>query len=408
MIDIVRRDNIYVISEGDRTVEITEEMLKKLKKMYCANPPATVNACCRRLNIPRKDFIFIKTAFGITHDDVPFTTEELEDNSVDELVDMSLEQKKDAYDVKLQEMEYKDTFKELKAYKKKEYLYELCLDSLADIPTILPSNIQPRSRLGEMKGILNLADWHVGAMADNYWRTLNLEMLKLNVEELKKAVVQDIYAFGINELYVLSLGDMIHGMIHATNRVEAEFNVVRQVKECAILMLDLLASLGKHVKIQYFNTHGNHGRIVPTKSAAIDEENFEIFVNMLIEKEMEHQENMTYHADIVDIGIIDFKIFGFQCYGVHGDKDKLSRVAGDLALAMANKPSYIFMGHLHHKVKADEFQGCEVYISRSLSGVDNYAKSIRKMNPIGQELFVFDEDGLQYIHAIKVSSKKED
>ena len=92
-------NGIYYISNNSksnpRTVKITEENLKQLKRLYC-EMGLTIPAICRELEITRPDFILIKTAFGITHDDIPYTDDELKNRDVEELVKETLERKKNS------------------------------------------------------------------------------------------------------------------------------------------------------------------------------------------------------------------------------------------------------------------------------------------------------------------------
>ncbi len=118
--NIIDHGEYYAVYSQERTVEITKATLKLLKQLYCEQK-LTINATCRELDIPRRDFNLIKTAFGITKDDVPYLDEELS-GELDELVEQSLERRKQQYFIKLQQKEIDYALKELEQYRKQDYL----------------------------------------------------------------------------------------------------------------------------------------------------------------------------------------------------------------------------------------------------------------------------------------------
>ena len=63
----------------------------------------------------------IKTAFRITHDDVPFTDEEMNTYTPEQLAEFTLEQKKEKYFLTLQQKEIDSMKRELDMYRKKDY-----------------------------------------------------------------------------------------------------------------------------------------------------------------------------------------------------------------------------------------------------------------------------------------------
>ncbi len=126
--EVVEYEDYYVISSKTRSIELKKSVLKEIKALYCGTDYLTINQICRKLNIPRRDFMLIKNAFGITHDDVPYTDEEILNGDLDDLVKDTLEKRKEQYFLKLQEAEIKQLKKEVEKYRKKEYFIELIHD----------------------------------------------------------------------------------------------------------------------------------------------------------------------------------------------------------------------------------------------------------------------------------------
>ncbi len=114
----------YVIKNafGTRKVTITKATLRVLKQLYCEQK-LTINQVCRELDIARPDFVLVKTAFGITKDDVPYLDEDLQ-GDIDALVDESIQRKKQQYFIKLQQREIDLALKELAQYRRQDYFLE--------------------------------------------------------------------------------------------------------------------------------------------------------------------------------------------------------------------------------------------------------------------------------------------
>lgn len=157
----------YIITSGKRSITFSKDKLRQVKRLYCGDAPLTINQICRKLDIPRRDFIIVKTAFGITHDDVPYVDEDIQSTPVDELIAQTLEQRKDQYYIKLQQQEIVELKREVERYRKQDYLlnkiHELVIDDMADFsaPEIAPID---RSASGLMLEV-PVVDLHLGKLS---------------------------------------------------------------------------------------------------------------------------------------------------------------------------------------------------------------------------------------------------
>ncbi len=84
------------------------------------------------MRLPRRDFYLIKTAFGITKDDAPYISEDLIDNSAEDLAVDSLQEKKRLYFITLQQKEIEQLRKENNEYRKKDYFLKKTIESIAE------------------------------------------------------------------------------------------------------------------------------------------------------------------------------------------------------------------------------------------------------------------------------------
>jgi len=161
----------YIVASGNRQTVVALEKLKQLKDLYCGDNSLTINQICRKLDMPRRDFYLIKTAFNITHDDVPFIDEELQERTLDDLVGETLEKRKENYFIKLQQEEIKQLKKEVEHYRKKDYLvgkvHSLIAEHMEgfinDYKPVLPSS--PQTNGAKLMLEVSVFDLHLGKLA---------------------------------------------------------------------------------------------------------------------------------------------------------------------------------------------------------------------------------------------------
>lgn len=124
-------DDIYIITSKYHSTRISENALRHLKKLYCLEK-LTINQVCREMNLPRRDFYLIKTAFSITKDDAPYIQEDLINEDPDDLVADSLEERKRLYFIKLQQKEIDELRRENAQYRKQDYLLNKLNDLVSE------------------------------------------------------------------------------------------------------------------------------------------------------------------------------------------------------------------------------------------------------------------------------------
>jgi len=396
---IIEEKDFYMIHSHDfrMQVNISKNRLRELKRLYCTEQ-LSINACCRQLNLPRKHFILIKTAFGITHDDVPFIEEDLKNKSVDELVELTLEEKKDRYFLKLQEEEIRKLKKENELYKNAQYLIQNALEDIS-IPIQVLNYIPPVIE-SQTEGQLNLADWHTGLKTMNYWNKYNFEIQQKRLAELISLVLFYIERHKVRIIHVQNLGDMLHGIIHVNNRILTEFDLIEQFRATWNLLIILLKKIAQNVeKVYFYSTYGNHSRIIANKKESLDKENLELLLPDVLKASLQNLTNIVFVKNAIDEQIMVADICGHKIYSIHGDRDRNEVVAKNLTMMLEQKPYKIFTGHTHHKAVLEEHK-VDVIVSRSLCGVEDFAKNIRKTSMAGQSLYIYNAKGLECIYDI--------
>lgn len=338
--------------------------------------------------------MLIKSAFNITHDDVPYLDEEL-DGDIDGLVEESLERKKERYFIKLQNREIQFMKEELKKYRQNDYVYDKLVKALSDIKFEITNYSNRVYKASKRNGLLDLADIHAGLKSDNYWNKYSVDITKKRFQQLTEEVINIGIENAIDELHVSNLGDAIAGLIHETIRLESEIDVTEQVKlvtECLGKMLIELSTVFN--KVIYADVAGNHGRMIPQKEASLNRENLENFIGWGLRLMLSGYKNIEFEDNFYDEGIIAKKISGVLIFECHGHEDQFNKVASNFSM-MIEKPQEIHMAHYHHE-KSEEFNCVDVSISRSFCGIDTYSKGKRLFAKAGQTMYIYENGRRKY------------
>lgn len=396
---VIEHGDYYVISSKTRDLKISIEKVKLIKQVYCDENGLEINALCRKLDIPRRDFMLVKSAFNITHDDTPFLDEEL-DGDIDELVNNTLERKKNQYFLKLAEKEIEDLKNEVKKYRSKDYLFNKIIENLEALEIQpISYSIDIRRNLPYREALLDLADLHLGEKFSNFFNSYSVEIARQRFNQLTQDVLITCGELGVDVLHVSNLGDDITGIIHDALTRESEISVEEQVVLAVELIGKMLIEFSLVFdKVVYADVFGNHSRIFTNKTADSEKANFEFFVSWGLKLKLQNFKNIIFESNTIDNTVIVKEINGVTIYEVHGNFDKFNTVGTDLSM-MLGKVSEVHMGHLHNN-KGDEQHCVEVFLTRSFIGVNTYAKNIRKTSKAGQRLFIYEKGKRKYIEDI--------
>lgn len=400
---VVENGDYYTISSAKRSIKVTRDKVKEIKKLYCDENGVGISQLCRTLNISRQDFMLIKYAFNIVHDDVPYLDEELEEDNIDNLVNETIERKKSKYFIKLQEQEINSMKNELAVYRSKDYLYDKVIGKLNEIevyPAQYSVEIKPIEKV--RSALLDLADFHLGLKFKNYFNSYSVDEAYERAEELIKETILTCAELGVRKLHVSNLGDMIAGIIHDSITKECEITVEEQVKVCAEILIKMLVEFcSVFDKVVYSDLLGNHGRIYQKKDAGTEKENFETFISWGLRLKLtglEECKNLTFEESTIDDGVIVKNIEGVKIYETHGHLDKFNKMASDLGM-MFGKSDEVHTAHFHHN-KAEEFHSCEVFMGRSFAGIDSHSKNSRLTSKAGQRLYIYSNGEREFIKDI--------
>ena len=339
---------------------------------------------------PYEGFVQFKEMFGegvISHS---------EQEILEEIKEEKLELQKEKYRMRDQKREFSAI---IRRQARLEHLSDYLEEALEELePAHMPVTLQNTSN---NEGMVVLSDWHLGAVYKGRFNNFDLDIAKQRIGKVKQKTLEKVKYEGLDKLHIANLGDMVHGLIHVSTKIQSEEDVIQQIITASDLLTDFIkefADMG--IQIEYYNVIGNHGRVVPNKNEVAGvEENFEKLILKYLELSFNKYDNvnMTGCQD----GLIETEIVGKKFILTHGNFDRQANSAYRLPQLLGYVPDYIISGHTHHDFQKD-FGRTMVIVNPSLIGADDYAASGRYGGRAGQKFIVFNENDIDSITTIQL------
>jgi hypothetical protein len=320
------------------------------------------------------------------------------DNKIKELDDKVKEFEKEKYKMQDQKREYRSF---LKIDSRWEHLEEEIIRNIKDLNVSRPliNQVMLSDNISnDVEASLILSDWHTGLETENHWNKFNIEILKQRVNNLTEKTIRYCYDNNVNVLHVELLGDLINGLIHISTRIYNEEDTIQQVMICSEIISEMLYEFSKHLdKVCVYSTIGNHGRVSANVKEHINTENFEKLIPWFLKARVQCS-NVEFMDNKYDEDIIVYQVHGEYIFGLHGHHEKIAKVVDDWTKMLRIFPREIHLGHYHRHYETEEYD-ILVTINGCLSGVDQYAKDIRKTNSPMQKLIIYkkgESDSFSY------------
>lgn len=244
------------------------------------------------------------------------------------------------------------------------------------------------------EGILLLSDFHYGIDITNHFNKYNTEICKKRLAKLLSEVIIRCGWHKVKKLYVMNLGDLISGRIHAQIRMQNRIDVVTQTIEVSEILSEFLTELSKEMLIEFYSCSDNHSRIEPIKENSLGIEQLSAITPWYLQARLSDNENISIKNNVFGQDIITFNTKYHSIAGVHGNKDKLSNVQKNLTSFTQQRFDLICTAHLHHHY-CDEQNMTDIICNGSVMGVDDYAQSLRLSSKPSQTLVISTENNVR-------------
>lgn len=289
-------------------------------------------------------------------------------------------------EAKKQEIRYKDQKNEYTKLIRNSARFETLRDVLREEVQSLPTNysLNPIVSDEENEIVLLISDWHVGSQHHGSYNTYNLEVFEERLDTLIKKIHLYLDKTPTNKIHIANLGDMVSGLLHQTNRIEANTHVINQVKIASESIAKLVSSVADRVEnVEYYSVFGNHSRVSADKAAiSANDESFEKLIHWFLELRLAEYNNINMHME--QDGFIESKVCGETVIYAHGDFDKRGNVT-KLGAILKKHISMVFLGHTHNSFTEQQYS-TKLIVNPSLMGADLYSTQGRFGNQVAQTI----------------------
>lgn len=301
--------------------------------------------------------------------------------------------------IKLQTVNLENSRLDRSEYRQKLY-YEYVGKAITTLP--LPDFEPLFDNFSEEKAIhylLTIADVHYGATFKSVNNVYSPEIAHARFRDLYLEMVSFIKKHTVNTLHIVSLGDLIQGILRMSDIRINDSSVVKAVVEVSRLMAHFLNILSKYVNIEYYHVpFANHTQIRPLGSKAneLPLEDLEYVIGNYIADLVKDNKRIHVHFALEGENGININIPGNTIYAMHGHQIKsLENAIKNISSLKRDFIDYLILGHYHgsSEIPAGESvcNDTEVLVSPSFVGSDPYSDSLFKGSKASVKIYGFDE-----------------
>lgn len=249
--------------------------------------------------------------------------------------------------------------------------------------------------------LCHLTDIHTGIEIHNWKNDFDEDVLRHRIEKFTSDILDIRGQHGSENCYLV-IGEILSGLIHSNLRLQNNMDLMEQFKYISELISAMLIRMANHFNhIYVYVTPGNHSRISPKKEEALDGENMDVLLPFYLKARLQNIENVSICDNTIEPEIAMFNIRGNNVFAAHGHKDNPSSVVQNFTMLFGIKPDIVLLGHRHTNGLTTVYD-TKVIESGCVSGSDQFATSIRKVNRPEQTVSVIGEKGLLCLYDIQL------
>ncbi len=243
------------------------------------------------------------------------------------------------------------------------------------------------------EAVMLISDMHIGVEINNCFNTYNHLEAEKRLEKFVNETIIYCKQMNVYRLNVINLGDLIHGIIHTTSRIEEEFDVMQQVMTASELLAKALNKLQYAApEVIYRSVTDNHSRAISNYKENIEKENFYRIIDWYLEERLKNSKIIFDKSSNLDPSFVYFKLLnGQNCCAAHGHLDNINTSIQNFSGLLREVIDNVFLAHYHDE-KVKNFQGSTVFVNGSIVGPEQYSLSKRLFNYATQKLIIYCKD----------------
>ena len=255
----------------------------------------------------------------------------------------------------------------------------------------------------DKEGIVVISDSHFGKTAiikglkGEVINEYNEDVFTKRMEKLLEECVIISKKEGIEKLNILLTGDLIDGILRATQLQKLQYGIIDSTMRFAEYISAWLNRISEYVYCDVYYCLGNHSQIRPlgSKNGEFEDENVERIIMWYLKSRLAANNNISIIDN--DGDFIYFNCLGLNIMASHGEERNLETAIKDYMLLYGEKIDLFIGGHLHttenksigiNRNGLSDIEFCRV---KSICSVDDYSMKLRKSSSAGTSYFVIEE-----------------
>lgn len=230
--------------------------------------------------------------------------------------------------------------------------------------------------------MLTISDIHTGRKGESLDNYYSLDVLQDRMWQVRDEVIELIKEKSIGRLTILSLGDLIDGLLRASQIQNLQISRSDQTVFIARFLFEWLNSISEYCFVNFkMTTSANHteGRPINSKRGEFKDDDYEIIIYEWLSDLCKQNPRISIEGN----DILEFDILGRKCVAMHGHqvpRGNKQNLLANVSFHMNSQYQYLFLGHLHHTeimtVGKNELGNKEVIYCPSICGNDEYSDSL--------------------------------
>lgn len=268
------------------------------------------------------------------------------------------------------------------------------------ITTLSPPKFNPLKydTTKDINYVVGLADVHYGASFTSTNNEYSPLIAKERFEYLTGSLIDFIEEKNINTLTIVSLGDLIQGVIRLSDLKINDSSIVKSTVEICRLIANMLNELSAYANIKYYHTpSANHTqiRVLNAKPSELADEDLEYLMGNYIHDLCATNERISVKLAKDGEDFIEIKIPGNEIIAMHGHQVKnIENAVKDISVLHKKFYDCVFLGHYHNGKEIPSHEGIlgdsEILLSPSFVGSDPYSDSLCKGSKAAVKIYGFD------------------
>ena len=281
---------------------------------------------------------------------------------------------------------------------RQEMYYEYVGNTISTLPLPDFKPIIVENNVG-ISYLVALADVHYGAT----YKSLNNEyspmIAKERFEYLTGRLIEFIQEKEIQRLTIVSLGDLIQGVIRLSDLKINDSSIVKATVEVCRLIANMLNELSAYTNILYYHTpSANHTQIraLGARASELADEDLEYLMGNYIHDLCANNERIVVKLANDGEDFIEVYIPGNDIIAMHGHQIKnVDNALRDISMLHKKFYDTVLLGHLHCGKEIPSNEGvigdAEILISPSFVGSDPYSDKLCKGSKACVKIYGFDK-----------------